>query len=220
MTEMFDKTVAAISPTPISIYGLKFFPNLQPVVDNNQDLPAFGWPTGPEVTECNLNVIQSIVDKLGDKCNAIMEIGVFRNPDSDKNMSHILLYGKPKDAIYLGVDLDDKSFLNDPEKNIHTVQSNSHDQSKIRRKLDEIGVKKLDILMIDGWHSVNTCVNDWCYTDLLSDDGVVILHDTNAHPGCIALFHAVDENLFDKQRHCADISDMGIATFWHKKAQN
>lgn len=220
MTEMFDQTVAAISPKPTSIYGLKFFPDLQPIVDNNQDLPAFGWPTGPEVSECNLGVIQSIVDKVGNNCKAIMEIGVCRNPEKSMNMSHVLLEGKPNDAVYLGVDLEDKSFLNDTTKNIHTIQSNSHDQAKIRRKLDEIGIIKIDILMIDGWHSVNTCVNDWCYTDLLSDNGVVILHDTNAHPGCIALFHAIDETLFDKQRHCTDISDMGIAVFWHKKYQN
>jgi len=41
---------------------------------------------------------------------------------------------------------------------------------------------------------------------------VVMLHDTNTHPGCVALFEAVDENLWIKQRFCTD-NDFGIATF-------
>jgi len=42
---------------------------------------------------------------------------------------------------------------------------------------------------------------------------VVILHDTNAHPGCVALYHAVDESLFDKNRFCTEMNDMGISVF-------
>ena len=78
-------------------------------------------------------------------------------------------------------------------------------------------MQNLDILMIDGWHSVHTCVNDWGYVDMLSDGGAVIVHDTNAHPGPIALFSAVDDNLFTKERFCSELNDMGIAVFWHKK---
>jgi hypothetical protein len=79
-------------------------------------------------------------------------------------------------------------------------------------KLRSQNIEKLDLIMIDGWHSVNMCVNDWQYTDLLSDHGMVILHDTNSHPGCVALFDAVDENLWIKERFCTN-NDYGIATF-------
>ena len=75
-----------------------------------------------------------------------------------------------------------------------------------------MGVGVIDLLFIDGWHSVNQCANDWHYTDMLSDNGVVILHDTNSHPGCVALFDAVDENQYAKERHCLE-ADYGIAVF-------
>jgi hypothetical protein len=216
MTEFFDKTVAAITPQPINVYGLKFFPNLEPNVDNDQDTPAFGWPSGPEISLCNQAVVVNALHRLGDTCKAILEIGVNRN--GPESLSKILMDSKPKDCTYIGIDLNDKSFLNSLENKIHTIQANSHDQLNIRNKISKLGIEKIDLIMIDGWHSVNTCVNDWCYVDMLSDNGIVLLHDTNAHPGCCALFHAVDENLFEKQRHCTYNTDMGIATFWHKKS--
>jgi hypothetical protein len=210
----FDIACNYISQRPTVIYGLKYAPSLQPHVDDNQDTPAWGWPTGPEISDCNLLVVGQVLSRLGQNCKNIMEIGVDRN--GEKSISRVLLSLRPDGCKYLGVDLDDKSYMNDTSNNIWTIQSNSHDQHKIRKKIDSIGMEKIDLLMIDGWHSVNTCINDWCYADLLSENGCIILHDTNAHPGCICLFHAVDENVFEKTRHCTDMNDMGISTFWHK----
>lgn len=211
----FEKTVASITPKDTVIYGLKYFPSLEPIVSNDQDYPAFGGSSGPELTDGNLEVVREVLSRMQDRCKVIMEIGVHRN--GDRSLSHILINERPRGSIYLGVDLDDKSFLDDPYNATHTLVSNSHDQRRVRNKLVEIGASQIDILLIDGWHSVNTTVNDWCYVDLLSDHGVVILHDTNAHPGCVALFEAVDEDVFRKERHCISPDDMGIATFWHRR---
>ena len=211
----FDQTISHITPRQTVIYGLKFFPNLEPHCSNDQDTPNWGWPTGPEVSDCNLRVVENVLDRMGQRCRVIMEIGVHRN--EGRSMTNILMDRRPQGSIYVGVDLDDKSYLNDPSSGVYTIRSNSHDQRAIRSRLESIGVNQIDILMIDGWHSVNTCVNDWCYVDLLSDHGAVILHDTNAHPGCVALYHAVDEAIFEKDRQCTDLSDMGITTFWHKR---
>jgi predicted O-methyltransferase YrrM len=130
-------------------------------------------------------------------------------------MSNILMREKPIDSFYLGVDIDDRSYLDDASKNIWTVRADSNSQSTIRSFLADKQISQLDLLFIDGWHSVNTCVNDWSFTDMLAPKGVVLLHDTNAHPGCVALFDAVDENLFEKQRFCTEY-DNGIAVFRRK----
>lgn len=211
----FEYGLTQITKRPTAIYGLKFAPTLEPHVDDNQDTPPWGWPNGPEISDCNLQVLGDVLKKLGNKCNAIVEIGVDRN--EGKSFTKLILNNKPTDSKYLGIDVEDKSRLINPEKNIYTIQSNSHDQFKIRSELNKLGISKIDLLMIDGWHSVNTCINDWCYADMLSDHGCVVLHDTNAHPGCITLFHAVDETLFEKTRYCTEMTDMGISTFWHRK---
>jgi hypothetical protein len=209
----YDIALSHITARSTMIYGLKFLPSLEPHVSDNQDTPAWGWPTGPEISDCNLAVVSDVMQKLGKDCQAIVEIGVHRN--QGRSITNILMDQKPTSCKYLGIDIDDKSHLNNSASNIFTFKSNSHDQRKIRQTIAGLGISTIDILMIDGWHSVNTCVNDWCYTDLLSHNGCVVLHDTNAHPGCLALFHAVDEKLFIKKRHCTSMDDMGIATFWH-----
>jgi len=211
----FELTSNHITPQPTMLYGLKFFPNLEPHCSNDQDAPNWGWPDScTEISDENLKVVRNVMDKLGEQCQSILEIGVHRN--SDRSITDVLLTGKPLSCRYLGVDIEDKSYVDDAGRNIYTLQVNSHDKVAVRSKMRSINMHKIDLLMIDGWHSVHTCVNDWGYVDLLSPHGVVILHDTNAHPGCVALFQAVDQDLFDKQRLCTNLDDMGIAVFWHK----
>ncbi len=210
VNEIYEKTRFLIKPLPTDVPGLKFFPSMEPECSNDQDSPVFGWITGVEVSDCNLEVVRRVVSEMGNNLNAIMEIGVNRN--GERSMSRVLMDNRPPGSFYLGVDLEDKSYLDDPSKNTWTIRANSHDQETVREFIASKGVKKLDLLFIDGWHSVNTCVNDWKYTDLLSDHGVVILHDTNSHPGCVGLFEAVSDYYYEKTRYCLDI-DHGIAVF-------
>lgn len=218
MSTPYDETIRHITPVKTVIYGLKFFPSLEPHCSNDQDTPNWGWPSGPEISDCNLAVVRDVMQRLGDGCRNIMEIGVHRN--EGRSMTNILMDSRPEGSQYVGIDLDDKSYLDDPARKVHTIRSHSHDQRTIRSRLEKLGIETIDLLMIDGWHSVNTCVNDWCYVDLLSDGGVVILHDTNAHPGSVALYHAVNESIFEKTRHCTGTEDMGIATFWHLRRRS
>lgn len=214
MTTPYEQTINHIKEEPTSVYGLKFFPSLGDSY-NDIDSCLFGWPSGPEVSNNNLELMKLLLKEMGNNCKVIVEIGVHRN-DED-SITHILMNNKPNNCIYLGIDLDDKSFLNNQLKRIYTIKSNSHDQLTIRNKLLSIGATHIDLLFIDGWHSVNTCINDWSYVDLLSNNGIIAMHDSNAHPGPIALFHSIDEKLFDKVRYCTGPDDMGIAVARHKK---
>lgn len=208
-----ERVAALIQRRPTAVHGLKFFPDMEPALSNDQDMPPYGWISSIEVSDCNLAVVRDAVRGLGPHLAAVMEIGVNRN--GERSMSRVLMDERPTGSFYLGVDLDDKSYLDDHAANTHTMRCSSHEQSRIRDYLRNHGVHRLDLLFIDGWHSVNTCVNDWLYADLLSDHGVVILHDTNSHPGCVGLYQAVDEELWTKERHCTE-NDFGIATFRRK----
>lgn len=214
MTDAYTKIVELIKPRPTSIHGLKYFPDLEPEVDNDQDAPPFGWTGQQEISECNRESVLAAVTHLGDTFRAALEIGVDRS--NERSMSRIIMEGRPTGSFYLGVDLDDKSYLNNEATNTWTLQCNSHDQTRIREFMASKGVTELDLLFIDGWHSVNTCVNDWRYADMIRPGGLVLLHDSNSHPGCAALFDAVDDNLYEKIRCCTDPSDFGIAAFRRK----
>lgn len=210
----YQKTRFHIKPQTTSVHGLRFFPNMEPDINNDQDMPPYGWVSQVEVTDCNLEVVRSVIKELGSDLKAAMEIGVNRN--GERSMSRVIMDERPVDSFYLGVDLDDKSYLDDPAANTWTLRANSHDQEAVRGFIRSKGIKQLDLLFIDGWHSVNTCVNDWLYADLLTPHGIVLLHDTNSHPGPIGLFEAINEDLYDKQRYCLE-NDFGIAVVRKKK---
>jgi predicted O-methyltransferase YrrM len=83
----------------------------------------------------------------------------------------------------VGIDIEDKSYLNNPAKNIFTIQADSSNIEANMQLIKSLGVRHFDFIFIDGWHSINQCLRDWEYTSMLSDDGIVGFHDTRIHPG-------------------------------------
>jgi len=195
--------------TPSNVNGLSYLPSFKNTFDNDIDLPInFLEPfTGniQEITDANKEALDEILSKVNVK--NVIEIGIARN--NERSFTTQLLYAKK--GIYCGIDLDDKSFLNDSLNRVYTIKANSHDQSSIRSYLNIIGLKKCSVLFIDGWHSVNTVINDWKYTDLLDDKGVVIFHDTNYHPGPNLVVPAIDRSMYRVVKYCDGGNDWGIA---------
>jgi len=187
------------------ICGLKFKPQMTQY-DNNEDWSVFTRGHPVEVSTDDFNLVEVAANNYS--THGIMEIGVCRNGMG--SFTHALLRNKPNHIPYLGVDLEDKTFLNNKEKNVFTIQSNSHDQDKVRSYAKEIGLEKISILLIDGWHSVNTCINDWLYSDMLSDNGIVIFHDTNGHPGPSVFLNAIDNKVYKVVKYFEDKDDCGI----------
>jgi cephalosporin hydroxylase len=179
-----------------------------PHLKDDEDWPPWGFPSQIEVSDCNHLVVMNELDRLGLEISAIMEIGVSRN--GERSLSHTLITHKPLDCVYVGVDVNPKPHMVDHSRNQHMIQANSWQQQLIRTQLAELGVTQLDLLLIDGDHSVNTVLNDWLYTDLVRPGGSVIMHDTNSHPGPVLVFDAVDPIMWHKERYCKE-NDMGIS---------
>ncbi len=140
----------------------------------------------------------------------ILEIGVCRNGEHSSTTQILDIM----DGTYLGVDIEDKSYLDEPNKGIYTFQTDSSNYDDIVRKLEVInhGDTTLDFLFIDGWHSVNQVLRDWRFAELVRPGGIVGFHDTNAHPGPYIVFDAIDETLFHKEKFLEeDYNDWGIS---------
>jgi hypothetical protein len=141
----------------------------------------------------------------------IVEIGVSRNAYENTSVSVFLKNKRPQD-VYLGIDIDDKSYLDDPTKNIHTIRCPSQDLDKVFTKLAQLNINEIDVLMIDGWHSINQCYFEWeSYTQILASKGIVVMHDTNSHPGPYFLIDSIDLNKYDVYKHLWDVQDWGIS---------
>jgi len=153
-------------------------------VYNRQDIIIYDlsrYDGRVEVTDANRASVKEYFFKIKDTCRAVMEIGVCRN--GERSFSHIFLDNKLDNTIYVGIDLDDKSFLNNTEKNIHTIKGSSFDVEKNMEFFRSIGVEEFDFIFIDGDHSIMGVLNDWEYSRMLSKEGIVGFHDTSWHLG-------------------------------------
>lgn len=173
--------------------------------DNDHDF--YFRPCSTEVSSANFQLVSDVCK--GFMTHGIMEIGVSRN--GSKSFTQALLKDKPKEIIYLGVDLEDKTFLNDAENNIFTLQENSFNRDSVREYMKQIGLEKISILFIDGWHSINAVINDWQYTEFLSENGIVFFHDTNYHPGPVVLLRYIDSSKYRIEKYFEGQDDYGVA---------
>ena len=200
----------AIRQLPEVVRGLKYRPSIEPGHNDNTDFYGeFYRPVPREFSPANQEVLKrALLGMRRPRC--ILEIGVQRNPLPESSTG-ILLRHKPADCVFIGVDIEDKGHLADPAAHIYTLKMDSAECARVYALMDELKIPCIDFLFIDGWHSVNQCVADWRYVERLGPEGVVVMHDTNVHPGPVALFEAIDEALFDKTKYCTEGADWGIS---------
>jgi len=193
---------------PTQNYGVLFDPYMRDFNNDADTISLFIRGCSVEVSDLNLGLMDILSKKYS--TDGIVEIGVSRN--GPRSFTNTILKNKPNDTIYLGIDINDKSYLNDNNKNIYTIQTNSSNQSVVRQYMNQINLKQISLLFIDGDHSVNAVINDWKYSDLLSDNGVVIFHDSNYHPGPSVFLNCIDPTLFHVEKYFSNVvDDYGMA---------
>lgn len=170
-----------------------------------------GYDGRQEFSDCNRQNLLDYFLRVKDQCRAILEIGVCRNGDSSS--THVFLQNKPDNCAYVGIDLDDKSFLNNSDKKIHTIQSNSSNIEDNYRTIAQLGITEFDFIFIDGWHSINQVLTDWEYTKWLSDHGIVGFHDVSCHPGPCYFIKALNTDLWTVVINTCP-NDWGIGFAW------
>jgi len=174
-----------------------------------------GW-TYPsiEVSSDNCAALKERLLRVRDKCQAILEIGVNRESNKETTTS-VILDNKHPDTIYIGIDVLDKSYLNDPSKNIYTIQASSMEVESNLAKIKEFGVTNFGFIFIDGWHSINAVLTEWDYTQLLTQDGIVGWHDTTQHPGPHYFVKALNRDKWHVEENVCP-NDWGIGFAWRK----
>lgn len=194
---------------PGVVFGLSFVPTLAPdFPDDLVDLPGYlRWRGGQDD---NSPAALALVEGLARGSRHVLEIGVALYEPA-KSFTHRILRAKDPAGVYLGVDLADRAAAVAGAPNAHFLRANSFQQGAVRARLAALGVDALDLLLIDGCHSVDACVNDWRYADLVRPGGVVLVHDTNSHPGPVALAAAIDRSVFSVDEPLAGAVDYGLA---------
>lgn len=159
------------------------------------------------------DVLVSCIEKLKSKnlFKYVMEIGVQRSGELSSTCR--LMAVKPQETIYLGVDIKEASIatVEKPHLNAFGLVSDSGDHYRIIKWLDNFAATQIDLLIIDGFHSINQVYRDFRYAERLSVGGIVFMHDTNYHPGPKTLLDCVDERLFNQKKYFEGENDWGCA---------
>lgn len=164
---------------------------------------------GYEISPCNKTTFEKYFNQIKEKCTSILEIGVCNN--AEKSLTHVMINQKIDSAFYFGVDIKDKTFLNNSDKNVFTIQSDSGDIDKVMEFVNSKGVTHFDFIFIDGYHSVNQVLKEWRFVEYLSDFGIIAIHDTNYHPGPRKFIDVLNTEKYIIDKTCTEGLDWGIS---------
>jgi hypothetical protein len=183
--------------------------------DNDCDIFYDKIPTNLNIThefsDDNARVLAEEVAKVPQN-GLIVEVGVHKPQNGDRSSTMTTHRTKRTDVTYIGIDINDRLYLNEPAARFYILHTDSSNQFPLSLAMKLLGFKTIDLLFIDGLHSVNQVLRDWSYTNFLASKGVVLFHDVNYHPGPSVVFNAIDPAMYEKETYCfsADSTDWGI----------
>ena len=123
-----------INKLPSPYYFCDYTPSFKRIEDNTKDFiddfVPLTRPVANEMSNMNLNVLLQHLIGLGDTCKFIVEIGVMRDRNK-QNTTLQFLKQKVKDCIYLGIDIEDRSYILSLADNVHFLRTDSGDLNKI-----------------------------------------------------------------------------------------
>jgi predicted O-methyltransferase YrrM len=174
-------------------------------------LSEFPWI---EMSENNRAAIKEQFLKVKDHAQCILEIGVVQH--TIEHSSYIVFSeNKNPDTVYIGLDVNNKSHLHDPTKNVHQLQCNSSDIEQNMEKIRALGVTEFDFIFIDGNHCVAQVLKDWEYTEFLAPHGIVGFHDVSTHPGPTKFIKALNKDKWEVLENVCP-KDWGVGFCWKK----
>lgn len=168
------------------------------------------------MSPCNMKSLKDYFYLIKNKAKCILEIGVDSNcVKTEMSSTNVFLNNKNKDTYYFGLDIEDKSYLNDEKNNVFTIKEDASNIDNVMNIIRSRGIEKIDFLFIDGWHSINQVMREWEYTRWLSDFAIVGFHDTAIHPGPYKFLKALNRKKWKVIENACNVeNDYGIGFVW------
>jgi len=208
-----------VKKKPSNVYGLRWVPTIDGLDDvdlfgegDTQNIPSHWSKLDEEALLTALSTLKN--PKL------IVEIGVDAPYNGDLSLpssTKTILNWKPDSCVYIGIDISDKTYLANKEKNVYILQQSSSEKQKVYDKMNELGLNQIDFMHVDGYHSITEVLDEWEYWERMTPFGIMAFHDTNHHPGPIAVLDAVDPEIFDVVYYGRGEPDWGVGVVRRKK---
>lgn len=169
-------------------YGLSFIPTLEPDVSDSQDYIEGHHFFRPQERDNSPEVLELVREyaRLVPEGSSVFEIGVGAY-EPELSITHAVLGALGPGVSYFGVDIKSRS-LPEPARFLQT-DSKNHDL--VRQWMLDNQANPIRLFIIDGDHSVNGALSDWKYVEWIAKDATILMHDSNSHPGPIAILEAL-----------------------------
>jgi cephalosporin hydroxylase len=206
-----EEILALVKRQPTDIPGLKWRPSLEPEISDDTDWfgPPTPWPER-HFSDLDHRALEYAYSLLDETPKLIVEIGVDRSENYENASTSTLIKIKPKNCTYVGIDIEDKSSLDDAENNVYTLRNDSADYEKLYDFMKLHGHEQIDFMFVDGWHSINQVLKEWKYWEKMIPNGVMAFHDINYHPGPVAVLDAIDQTQFTVEYFGRQKGDWGV----------
>ena len=201
--DFYNKEVKWINS---SAKGLKGKPL---TIFNTSDTSSIVEPVGGkgfgQFSVCNKRVLTDLI-KSKPHASLFVEIGTASNYITSS--TETIINNKTQNSLFYTIDIDERVLpVAGLYGNIFIIQSDSTGD-RVKELLQD---KRIDILFIDGDHSIDRVFAEYeFYLPYMKDDGIIVLHDTTMHPGPLLLMEAIDPNVFKTEFFCSDDYGIGV----------
>jgi len=159
--------------------------------DTSSIVEPIGVTGNGQFSICNKKVL---IDLIKSKPHASLFVEIGTASAYTVSSTETIINNKTEDCLFYTIDIAER-ILSEAGlyKNISIIQSDSTGD-KVKELLQG---KRIDILFIDGDHSIDRVFAEYeFYLPYMKDDGIIVLHDTTMHPGPLLLIEAIDTNIF------------------------
>ena len=148
-----------------------------------------------------------------DRGTAILELGVCQH--GVDSSTYIFLNNKKQRTYYVGIDEDNKSFINDPNKNVYTIKNSKLNVDENIATCANLGITQFNFIFFNACTNKNEIETLWKYTNWLAPISFVGFHNTGVQPELIEFLDSINRDKWNVVKNVCK-QDNGIGFVWPK----
>jgi hypothetical protein len=148
-----------------------------------------------------------------DRGTAILELGVSKH--GIDSSTYVFLNNKKQRTYYVGIDDEDKSYLNDPVKNVYTIKNTKDCVEDNMRMCTNLGITSFNFIFINACDTLNEIQTLWKYTNWLAPVSFVGFHNTGIQTELIEFLDSINRDKWNVVKNVCK-QDNGIGFVWPK----
>lgn len=148
-----------------------------------------------------------------DRGTAILELGVCKH--GMDSSTYVFLNNKKQRTYYVGIDDEDRSYLNDTTKNIYTIKNSKNNVEDNMRICANLGITSFNFIFINACSNIDEIQALWKYTNWLAPISFVGFHNTGVQPELMEFLDSINRDKWNVVKNVCK-QDNGIGFVWPK----